>query len=624
MKNTRFYSIINYSRITLLFSFFINVLLVNGQMLSNNKTINSLNNSAKFEKQTWIQEDSILIHKVDSVVNEINLKINNNNKQLANVNSEISKLNVNQISTRCKIFKDVATNYTLYSISDDENLIKLLTKSNATNFYNYYKNYILISFDDPNKKDELMYFFVFFNNETWDRISKYVDLDLNFRMADADFKYSLIPSGLFKKSLSKNIIQEIQKSSNEEYLSTKFEINSMACGLIDEKELLMKDSINLSKNKQDLFGYTYIGQYKNKLRDGYGVLINLFQDTIFKGIWKNDLMLNGSFYAYNENKHGNVINGLGCVVYDNGSVYVGELNNSKANGKGEFYSRVNNAASSKYIKGNWSDNKVIPSQYVEQSINELKKENDYSKVVIRANGDFLILSKTNSKDGYVNVFSYWIDGSIFFGKKNDEYKDGITYWTNGAVYIGTDEINSPNIDGVGKFIYKNGEVRSGQFIDSKLHSLGTIISANGKITEGYYEKGVLVQTIEQFEKEQKDLDAKLRQRSFEREQERESYPERECASCNKVFCCVPGYEFDENGQISIDKNHVTYYCSSDCAKKGFNKLDDMYNAAKRANQYKNEKCDHCYGNGTVNCFNNFGEIQKCRCTSCNGTGKKYN
>ena len=587
-------------------------------MLSNNKTINSLNNSAKFEKQIGIPEDPILIRKVDSVVNEIKLKINNTNKQLANVNSEISKLNINQISTRCKIFKDVAANYTLYSISDNENLLKLLSKSEATNFYNHYKNYIILSFDDPNKKDELMYFFVFFNNETWDQISGYPSLK-NDR-----FKYCLIPSGLFKKSLSKNIIQEIQKSSNEEYLATKFEVNSISCGLIDEKELLIKDSINLSKNKQDLFGYTYIGQYKNKLRDGYGVLINLFQDTIFKGIWKNDLMLNGSFYAYNENKHGNVINGLGCVVYDNGSVYVGEFKNSLANGKGEYYSTLNNGNSSTYIKGEWADNKKIPSQCIEQNVNEKRFENDYIIVISRANGELRFISRTKLKDGYTNIFTYWPDGSMFFGKKNDEYKNGVTYWTNGNIYIGTDELNSSNIDGDGKFILKNGEVRSGQFIDSKLTGMGTIISSTGKVSEGYYEKGILVQTKDQFEQEQKELEKAAVQRLMENEQRRENYPKRECASCQREFCCHPGYQFEENGQISIDKNYVTNYCSADCAKKGFNKLDNMYKDAKRTNQYKNEKCDQCYGNGTVNCFNNYGEIQKCKCSSCNGTGKKYN
>ncbi len=602
-------------------------------MLSNNKTISSLNNSTKFEKQTGIPEDPILIRKVDSVVNEINLKISNTNKKLESVKSKILKFSINnlstfdanQLSTRCQKSKEMAMNFTFYNVEDEETLKKLLSKSNsnsgveATNLYNYRKNYLVTSFSD--NKDILNYYFVFF--------------DFN---SSSEFEFCQIPLGLIQKSFKKGVIHEIQKSSNEDYLSNKFQINSEACGLIDERNLLIKDSILLSKNKQDIFGYTYIGEFKNKLRDGYGILINLFQDTIFKGIWKNDIMLNGSFYAYNEKKHGNCDNGFGCLVYDNGSVYVGDFKNSQANGKGEYYSSVKNGTSYKYINGNWLDNKIIPTQSKEKNVDEIRKENEYSIVIVKANGDLRILSKNKSKsssskatssfalswDDCEDIFNYWTDGSVFFGKISNENKNGTTYWSNGTIYIGTDEINSPNIDGFGKFIYKGGEIRSGQFVDSKLTGMGTIVTSTGKVNEGYYEKGVLVQTKQQFEQEQKELDVVLRQRAYDREQRREIYPDRECASCQKVFCCEPGYQFEDNGQITSDKNYVTNYCSADCAKKGFNKLDNMYKDAKRTNQYKNEKCDQCYGNGTVNCFNNYGDIQKCKCSSCNGTGRKYN
>ena len=568
-------------------------------------------------KQSFIKEDINLNKKVDSVVNEIVSKINSVNQELKVIDDELSGIRANQLMTRCVKLTELANNYDFYYIKDDETLSYLLTKSKVEeiNEYDTHNNYLVIS--NTNSENEISYSFVFYDKNTWDRIHyfKYKGLQ--------DFALKTIPSSQFEKKITKGFIRQISKSSNEEYLFKKFDISPEICELISKEQTLRQDSIILSKNKQDIFGFTYVGQVKNNIREGYGILINLFQDTIFKGIWKDDMIENGNFYAFHEFYNGNCKDGFGCEVYNDGSVYLGNFRNAKSNGSGEYFSSCRDNAQSVYIKGECLDGQFVMSRSIEKKVDEQKKETEILIVGRKANGNLRLVSKLKSKDGFHKEFRYYTHGQIFFGKQNELVKDGVIYYTNGDLFIGTDSLTN-GIDGIGKYVTSGGEVQTGQFVNSNLSGMGTIIKSNGILKEGLFEKGVLVKTKEQLAQDEKDLQLYYEQRQVEMAQKRQDYPERECSSCHKQFCCQPGYQFEENGEITSNKNYVTNYCSSECAKKGYKKLDGQYQDAKNINQYKNEKCDSCYGHGTVNCFNNFGETQKCRCTSCNGTGKKYN
>ena len=70
-------------------------------------------------------------------------------------------------------------------------------------------------------------------------------------------------------------------------------------------------------------GSTYIGQYNNGLREGFGMLI-LVDGSLFQGHWSNDKL----------NCNGNV--GNGRAFYKNGDIYTGNFTeNDNLNGQGK-------------------------------------------------------------------------------------------------------------------------------------------------------------------------------------------------------------------------------------------------------------------------------------------------
>ena len=173
--------------------------------------------------------------------------------------------------------------------------------------------------------------------------------------------------------------------------------------------------------------FYYIGQFKNNLREGNGILYYSDGKLLYRGQFQNDKFHgHGKFYwregEYYEGEFQNGLNhGKGTLYYKNGKIkYEGDFVNDKFEGKGKYY----------YLNGHY---------YI---------------------GDF----KNGLKHG---------KGTLFANKEKKIY-DG--------------EFRNGNFEGQGKYIYENGDYYIGEFKNGVCHGKGVECDKNGnKLSEGVWE-----------------------------------------------------------------------------------------------------------------------------------------
>jgi len=269
----------------------------------------------------------------------------------------------------------------------------------------------------------------------------------------------------------------------------------------------------------------YIGQYKNDLRDGYGIYI-IKGKRFFEGMWKNDIregecrMVNidtelffGFQYNTIDNNDNNIdnnknntlskstllnnnnenLNGKGILFFPPmGIVFKGNFINGKLNGEGE----VNISHNNYYAKGNFINNKL--NGFGMHSTDE-EAYFGYFK-----NGDKNGFGVSILKNGFVRS-GMWENGKEigYFGLKKFGQKDYLYYGEelgNGKKffydcklnYIGEKNDLLEN-DGIGIFVgKKTGNIYKGEFKNNLRDGYGTVYNKNGKIIEqGFYCNGSL-------------------------------------------------------------------------------------------------------------------------------------
>lgn len=435
-----------------------------------------------------------IIKSVDTTVQRINKNIEILTNDLASIRKSLpsseSKLHELKTASReMNSFYEGISNWQYFRVIDRKKVSKILRKSNYSELINH-SNYNVFLLKRLNDKSR--YFFQIVDSRNHKQIGgEYFSEDQ------------------WKKIIKKGAIEVVPDNNKIDFLCENFGITAIQFlnyGLFSN---MLVDSTKNSINKQDILGYTYIGQVENGVRSGFGTLVNLYQDTIYKGIWKDDMPYQGQYYQFNyENKcFGNCENGVGLKITNTDCVYRGEFKDGKWQGKGEYIftpsynDRNNNYMTSTFTNGlEGADRKNF-------TLNAIKTENNILIINKFYNGTIIFYSKKEDEDGYHKVVRLFNNGQIFSGyvSDNENMKKGTTYFQNGNIYIGNSIKSGGDLVGEGLKIELNNNgtynILSGQFINGSLNGIGSITYSNGQIKEGLFENGKFVKSNAQIEEE---------------------------------------------------------------------------------------------------------------------------
>ena len=280
-----------------------------------------------------------------------------------------------------------------------------------------------------------------------EELKNYIDkLKVKIEEINKKLKRVLINIEIYYK-INKDMINTNYKGRNYYLLKNINEIKNNNKIMIKElKKIIEEENINkridyifniydknIRINKTEIYenGDKYIGEFKNNLRDGNGIMYfnkNVEKNIIrYEGEWKNGIR-----------------EGKGKLYGNNGNIYEGDFKNGKGEGKGIYY----------YNNGN------------------------------RYEGDF----KNGLKEGK-GIF-YFKNGDKYEGDfKNDKYEGkGIFCYNNGDRYEG--DFKNGLKEGKGIFCYNNGDKYEGDFKNDKYEGKGFFCYNNGDRYEGDFKNGI--------------------------------------------------------------------------------------------------------------------------------------
>ena len=253
---------------------------------------------------------------------------------------------------------------------------------------------------------------------------------------------------------NEKLIQELNEKINENNLSTILEYSF--------------------KNFYDELGEKYVGEKKNGLKDGKGVLYYDKDNSHinrYEGDFKNDKIEGKGIMFWNngdrceEDWKNEKKNGKGIYYHRDGDRYEGEYENGKVKGKGRYYWNCGDI-----YEGDWEGD-----------------TNNGKGTFYFCNGDIFKGEYKNGKKEGKGIYRY-NNGERYEG----EYKNGKTegkgkfYYKNGSYYEGDYKDNK--IEGRGIMIWKNGDRYEGEWKDYLRDGKGTMYYNNGRIEEGLWKK----------------------------------------------------------------------------------------------------------------------------------------
>jgi hypothetical protein len=182
------------------------------------------------------------------------------------------------------------------------------------------------------------------------------------------------------------------------------------------------------------------------------------------------------------------VNKSNTIIFPDGSKYIGQVVDGKANGKGTLIMRPGEEYSNKYI-GNFKDNELIGKATC-IAMNGHKYVGEFTKL---ANGEYLLskgIQITPEGDKFIGEFDdmlnmdkgirIWANGTKYtgqFGKYGNPSGKGTLVWPDGDKYVG--EFGSDGwMTGKGTLFWKTGDKFYGKFDHARV-TTGTYVSPNG-------------------------------------------------------------------------------------------------------------------------------------------------
>lgn len=204
--------------------------------------------------------------------------------------------------------------------------------------------------------------------------------------------------------------------------------------------------------------------------------------------------------------------GEGKILYKNGDVYQGEIEENKRNGFGVFSSgkdekrfyyeggwendRCSGFGEAEFVEGwyysgNWLDNAfeghgTLTAENFRYSGNwKGGKKNGFGTLLIgesRFDGEF----KDDRLHGE-GVMNY-ANGDVYDGEWSFSCHEGYGeyYWADGSCYLGEWEDNLQNGDGI--FVFPSGERYEGSFLDGNFSGKGIFVFSENERYEGYFKE----------------------------------------------------------------------------------------------------------------------------------------
>ena len=508
---------------------------------------NQITNPYNTGDKSIINQVDYTVRSIDRKISLINYDLNTIRKSLPNSEEKLKQLYSNCIRTSSYYNSKTKKSFNFYMVMDRENMIKKLKKYHMIYRYGNLPNYrIFLSEILHENSSDYFGAGIESSNNYWEGGEKISKEDWN-------------------KLVKKEYILKVEEDKEDEFIFENCGASERQCIDLGLFRNLEQDLIKNSVYKQDIFGYTYIGQVENGVRSGFGTLVNLFQDTIYKGIWKDDMPYQGQFYQFNyENKcFGNCENGIGLMVVHTNCVYRGGFKDRKWEGKGEYiFKPTYNNSNNNYMTSTYTNGKEGADRK-DFTLNAIKTENNNLVINKFYNGDIFFYSKKEDEDGYHKVVRLFNNGQIFSGYVADnDNKRGTSYFPNGDIYIGSTIYIGGNDEksGIWTKLNSNGtcDIYTGQFINSQLNGIGSVIYANGQIKEGLFENGKFIksnvqieeekiaegkqksQEIELTNKETKQKENDLFQNDFDPSKVKWNYVKnttKECSGCPKIIQC---------------------------------------------------------------------------------------
>lgn len=230
--------------------------------------------------------------------------------------------------------------------------------------------------------------------------------------------------------------------------------------LYDEKSQLETNEqeeigVPTLQDGQDIFTYkdgsTYVGEWKNGVREGQGTWTNVSGDT-YVGEWKNDMRNGKGTMTFSIESHP-----IGVLKY------VGDWKNDKREGQGiETY----------YFQ--YDTNTYYFDLSYEQSMNP----SIYGE---RYEGEFLY----NERNGQGTLtYGYYGAQNIYNGQwSNNEYNGiGTITYSDGEKYVGSFSVGE--YEGHGVYTYGDGSKYVGEWENSMREGHGTYTSSDGTVKNG--------------------------------------------------------------------------------------------------------------------------------------------
>lgn len=250
----------------------------------------------------------------------------------------------------------------------------------------------------------------------------------------------------------------------------------------DKYEGYYKDGKQNGKGKEIFAdGETYEGEYKEGLRNGYGVYV-WKNGNRYEGFWKDDK-----------------INGKGKKTFVNGNTYQGDFVDGKFEGYGVYIGKNGYKYSGYFIKNNecskeeFEQHQKIQQQNAKKTYSDMKSGKDNSlsdknrTTILKGTGlEGQILQDARTKQILTDLANK-VGKATQANKNKVQNKDDKAQKNKGDAE--TKENNDNNNDKKNKserLVYKNGSIYEGEIKNGKREGYGVYLGSTGYKYEGYF------------------------------------------------------------------------------------------------------------------------------------------